>query len=292
MLHHNERLSASTGHLEGLDQALQCRVRRENHSPFAVSGAHPDGPYLCNLGSYMKEALMKIRPVFTMVSFLAVLVSIAGTAMAADPEAVDTGTTAWMLTATALVLLMVPGLAMFYGGLVRTKNVLGTMMHSFVAISIIGVLCAVCGYALTFGGNILGGFVGWNSDYFLLKGIDESIVDGVPEYVLAMFQGKFAIITPALISGALAARVYFKGYSLFIVLSCCGSCLSTALCVIGCGPPTDGSSTSARQASSIWRPRAPGSSAWWQTKPSAFALTRKASFRAWINPCTVKAVTA
>ncbi|RJQ65816.1 MAG: ammonium transporter [Desulfobacteraceae bacterium] len=123
-----------------------------------------------------------------------------------------------MLTSTALVLLMVPGLAMFYGGLVRTKNVLGTMMHSFVAISIIGVLWAVCGYALTFGENILGGWVGWNSDYFLLRGIDESIVNGVPEYVLAMFQGKFAIITPALISGALAERVYFKGYTLFIVL--------------------------------------------------------------------------
>ena len=161
---------------------------------------------------------MKLRPVLTVVSSLTILLSIAGTAMAADPEAVDTGTTAWMLTSTALVLLMVPGLAMFYGGLVRTKNVLGTMMHSFVAISIIGVLWTVCGYALTFGGNILGGFVGWNSDYFLLKGIDESIVDGVPEYVLAMFQGKFAIITPALISGALAERVYFKGYSLFIVL--------------------------------------------------------------------------
>ena len=161
---------------------------------------------------------MNLRPVVTVISFLTLLVSIAGTAMAADPEVVDTGTTAWMLTSTALVLLMVPGLAMFYGGLVRTKNVLGTMMHSFVAISIIGVLWTVCGYALTFGGNILGGFVGWNSDYFLLKGIDESIVDGVPEYVLAMFQGKFAIITPALISGALAERVYFKGYSLFIVL--------------------------------------------------------------------------
>jgi Amt family ammonium transporter len=161
---------------------------------------------------------MKFRPLLTVVSSLPLLLSMAAKAMAADTEVVDTGTTAWMLTSTALVLLMVPGLAMFYGGLVRTKNVLGTMMHSFVAISIIGVLWTVCGYALTFGGNILGGFVGWNSDYFFLKGIDESIVDGVPEYVLAMFQGKFAIITPALISGALAERVYFKGYSLFIVL--------------------------------------------------------------------------
>lgn len=136
----------------------------------------------------------------------------------AETDPVDTGTTSWMLTSTALVLLMVPGLAMFYGGLVRTKNVLGTMMHSFVAMAIIGVLWAVCGYALSFGPNILGGFVGWNSDYFFLKGIDDVIVDGVPEYVLAMFQGKFAIITPALISGALAERVYFRGYCLFIVL--------------------------------------------------------------------------
>ncbi|NOS36154.1 MAG: ammonium transporter [Deltaproteobacteria bacterium] len=137
---------------------------------------------------------------------------------AAGNGEIDTGTTAWMLTSTALVLLMVPGLAMFYGGLVRTKNVLGTMMHTFVALAIIGVLWVVCGYSLTFGDSILGGFVGWNSDYFFLRGIDDSIVDGVPEYVLAMFQGKFAIITPALISGALAERVYFRGYSIFIAL--------------------------------------------------------------------------
>jgi ammonium transporter, Amt family len=135
-----------------------------------------------------------------------------------DTGEIDTGTTSWMLTSTALVLLMVPGLAMFYGGLVRTKNVLGTMMHSFVAMAVIGVLWAVCGYALTFGDSILGGFVGWNGDYLFLKGIDNSIVNGVPEYVLAMFQGKFAIITPALISGALAERVYFRGYIAFITL--------------------------------------------------------------------------
>ena len=137
---------------------------------------------------------------------------------AADKAAVDSGTTAWMLTSTALVLLMVPGLAMFYGGLVRTKNVLGTMMHSFVAMAVIGVLWAVCGYSLAFGKNILGGFVGWDNDYFFLNGIDDRITNGVPEYVLAMFQGKFAIITPALISGALAERVYFRGYIMFIAL--------------------------------------------------------------------------
>ena len=136
----------------------------------------------------------------------------------AQPVPTDSGTTAWMLTSTALVLLMVPGLAMFYGGLVRTKNVLGTMMHSFVAMALIGVLWAVCGYSLAFGKNILGGFVGWNNDYFFLNGIDDVIIRGVPEYVLAMFQGKFAIITPALISGALAERVYFRSYCVFIAL--------------------------------------------------------------------------
>jgi Amt family ammonium transporter len=161
---------------------------------------------------------MRSKAVSTGVFSLIVWMSGARLALAADPPLVDTGTTAWMLTSTALVLLMVPGLAMFYGGLVRTKNVIGTMMHSFVAISIIGVLWTVCGYSLAFGKSILGGWVGWNGDYFLLRGIDESIVNGVPEYVLAMFQGKFAIITPALISGALAERVYFKGYTLFIVL--------------------------------------------------------------------------
>jgi ammonium transporter, Amt family len=139
-------------------------------------------------------------------------------AAAADPGMVDTGTTSWMLISTALVLLMVPGLAMFYGGLVRTKNVLSTMMHSFVSMAVIGVLWVVCGYSLTFGPSILGGFVGWNPDYFFLQGIDDAVVDGVPEYVLAMFQGKFAIIAPALISGALAERVFFRGYIIFIVL--------------------------------------------------------------------------
>ncbi len=131
----------------------------------------------------------------------------------------DTGITAWMLTSTALVLLMIPGLAMFYGGLVRTKNVVGTMMHSFGAMAVIGVLWVVCGYAFCFGPNILGGWVGWNPDLLFLKGLDDSVMEsGVPELVFAMFQGKFAIITPALIAGAFAERVRFRGYCLFIFL--------------------------------------------------------------------------
>jgi ammonium transporter, Amt family len=161
--------------------------------------------------------MMKKRILFTAV-ISGIVEVIPLLALAAEAEPVDSGTTAWMLTSTALVLLMVPGLAMFYGGLVRTKNVLSTMMHSFVAMAVIGVLWVTCGYSIAFGTNILSGFAGWNSDYFFLKGIDDTIVKGVPEYVLAMFQGKFAIIAPALISGALAERVYFRGYIAFIAL--------------------------------------------------------------------------
>ncbi len=136
-----------------------------------------------------------------------------------DGVELDSGATAWMLTSTALVLLMIPGLAMFYGGLVRTKNVLGTMMHSYTAMGIMSVLWVICGYSMCFGNNILGGWFGWNPDYVLLSGIDTTIMSGgVPEYVFSMFQGKFAIITPALIAGAFAERIKFTGYCIFIAL--------------------------------------------------------------------------
>jgi Amt family ammonium transporter len=132
---------------------------------------------------------------------------------------IDSGATSWMLTSTALVLLMIPGLAMFYGGLVRSKNVLGTIMHSYVAMGIISVIWMIVGYSMCFGGNVLGGWFGWSNDYFFLKGIDNKIMDaGIPEYVFSMFQGKFAIITPALIAGAFAERVSFKAYCFFIAL--------------------------------------------------------------------------
>lgn len=138
---------------------------------------------------------------------------------AGDAAEIDTGATAWMITSTALVLLMIPGLAMFYGGLVRTKNVLGTMMHSFTAMGIMTLLWVIVGYSMAFGENVLGGWFGWNWDYFLLQGIDESIMgEGIPEYVFVMFQGKFAIITPALIAGAFAERVNFKAYCIFIAI--------------------------------------------------------------------------
>ncbi len=138
---------------------------------------------------------------------------------ASNNVTLDTGATAWMLTSTALVLLMVPGLAMFYSGLVRTKNVIGTIMHSFVAMGVMTLLWVSFGYAMSFGHNVLGGWFGWNWDYLFLKGLDDSILkEGVPEYVFAMFQGKFAIIAPALIAGAFAERISFKAYIIFISL--------------------------------------------------------------------------
>ncbi|QDU33418.1 Ammonia channel precursor [Poriferisphaera corsica] len=154
------------------------------------------------------------------------VISDAGEVNQAGKLVIDTGTTAWMLVSTALVLLMVPGLALFYGGLVRTKNVLGTMMHSFVAMGIIGLSWAVVGYAMCFGETTLGGLIGWNSDYLMLSGLDSgprALYDiggglAIPSLVFAMFQGKFAIITPALIAGAFAERVRFRGYCLFILL--------------------------------------------------------------------------
>ncbi|MBN1688011.1 MAG: ammonium transporter [Candidatus Omnitrophica bacterium] len=147
------------------------------------------------------------------------MILLPGSLWAAEGPAVDSGITAWMLTSTALVLLMVPGLALFYGGLVRTKNVLGTMMHSFGAMAVIGVLWVVCGYAFSFGPNALGGWIGWNPSLLFLNGIDNKIMNaGIPEYVFAMFQGKFAIITPALIAGAFAERVRFRAYCIFIAL--------------------------------------------------------------------------
>ena len=175
------------------------------------------------LGAQPATRSLAIVPVVALLAILGIAVVIGiGTTTAAplSPQPpVDAGATAWMLTSTALVLLMVPGLAMFYGGLVRTKNVLGTMMHSFAAMAVVGVIWVVVGYALAFGPNVLGGWFGWDPNLAYLRGIDGTVAsNGVPDLVFAMFQGKFAIITPALIAGAFAERVRFRGYIVFIAL--------------------------------------------------------------------------
>ena len=119
-----------------------------------------------------------------------------------------------------MVLLMVPGLALFYGGMVRRKNVLTTMMMSFVAMAVIGVQWVLIGYALAFGKTV-GGVFGLDWDLVALSGIAPGKLYGdkhIPELVFVMFQGKFAIITPALISGAVAERMKFKTYLAFCLL--------------------------------------------------------------------------
>jgi Amt family ammonium transporter len=131
-------------------------------------------------------------------------------------EVLSAGDTAWMLVSSALVLVMLPGLALFYGGMVRAKNVLSTTMHTFAAMAIIGVQWVVLGYTLAFGGA--GAFIG-SLDHLFLAGITpETLTGTIPTYVFVMFQGMFAIITPALISGAVAERMKFSTYCVFILL--------------------------------------------------------------------------
>ena len=131
---------------------------------------------------------------------------------------IDAGNTAWMLAASALVLFMTPGLAFFYGGLTRSKNVVGTIMHSFITIGVVGVLWVVVGYSLAFGPDQGLGLIG-NLEHFGLSGVGvDSGAGGVPDLLFMAFQMMFAIITPALITGAFAERARFGPFLLFIAL--------------------------------------------------------------------------
>src|SRR6186997_3091903 len=123
--------------------------------------------------------------------------------------------TAWMLMSTALVLLMTPALAFFYGGLVRSKNALNTMMMSFISLGFVGVLWAVVGYSLAFsaGGNYLG-----DLSRLFLRGVGLEAQGTIPHYLFMAYQGTFCIITAALISGAIVERMRFSAYLTFIVL--------------------------------------------------------------------------
>ena len=136
----------------------------------------------------------------------------------AQEDAVDSGDTAWMLVSSLLVLLMtLPGLALFYGGLVRVKNILSVLMQCMAAAGLIGVLWVVAGYSLAFGGeeNM---WVGDFSMLMLSSVSPESTTGTIPTYVFVMFQGMFAIITPALMLGAFAERIKFSAYLAFITI--------------------------------------------------------------------------
>ncbi len=141
-----------------------------------------------------------------------------GNTTPAEAVSYDTGDTAWMIVATALVLLMTPGLGFFYGGMVGKKNVISTMLQSFMAMLIVTILWVVIGFSLSFGTSI-GGIIGDPTDYLMFEGVNISTAWGtIPFMLFALFQAKFAIITPALITGAFAERIRFWAYILFMVL--------------------------------------------------------------------------
>jgi len=183
----------------------------------------------------MKKISISITALLALFTTGAFAQSTAAVAVAAPK--IDSGDTAWMIVATALVLLMtIPGLALFYGGLVRRKNVLNVLMQCFIITAVISIEWVVCGYSLAFGSSTgflapyIGGF-----DWAFLKGIgigdlspyfishsqtlaDGSTVGTIPHIIFIMFQCMFAVITPALIIGAFAERINFKGFLVFTVL--------------------------------------------------------------------------
>jgi len=142
-----------------------------------------------------------------------------GAASGTQAGKVDSGDTAWILVSAALVMLMTPGLALFYGGMVRRKNVLGTIMHSFIAIAIISIQWILIGYSLSFGPDVKG--VIGSLDWFGLSGVGlepGEYAPTVPHLAFMIYQAMFAVITPALISGAFAERMKFSAYLIFTLL--------------------------------------------------------------------------
>ncbi|MBT1685154.1 ammonium transporter [Dawidia soli] len=136
-------------------------------------------------------------------------------------EGLNGGDIAWMLAASALVLLMTPGLAFFYGGMIDMKNIIYTMFQSFIAMGVVGVLWIVVGFSLAFGDSI-GGIIGDPRSFFMFQNVLDgkpwALAPTIPLVLFAFFQLKFAIITPALITGTFAERVRFKSYIIFLVL--------------------------------------------------------------------------
>jgi len=136
-------------------------------------------------------------------------------------SSIDSGDTAWMIVASAFVLLMTPGLSFFYGGMISKQHVISTMLQSFVALGVISVIWVLIGFSLCFGESI-GGIFGNPMTYFNFSGVgsepNPEFSDSIPFLLFALFQLKFAIITPALITGSMAGRIRFRSYILFMVL--------------------------------------------------------------------------
>ncbi|SEM52206.1 ammonium transporter [bacterium A37T11] len=168
---------------------------------------------------------MEAKKSFIPIIFLLCIVVLAlfnpGLPLSGQETEISGADVAWMLTSTALVLIMTPGLAFFYGGMVSKKNVISTMLQSFICMAVVAVLWVVFGFSLVFGDSI-GGIIGNPGTYFMFK----NVIGGhtwpgaptIPLSLFAMYQLKFAIITPALITGAFAERIRFTSYVLFICL--------------------------------------------------------------------------
>ena len=173
----------------------------------------------------MKHVRTPSRSAFSLILIYLIVCGVfslnAADSPATPPPAVNSGDNAWLLTSSALVLMMTaPGLILFYGGLVRRKNVLATMMHSLILMGVVSLVWMVYGYSLAFGeGNA---FFGKPTQYLFLKGVgatpNTDYAATIPHQTFMLFQMMFAIITPALISGAMAERVKFSAYILFMIL--------------------------------------------------------------------------
>src|SRR5262252_5884905 len=163
-----------------------------------------------------KQQWIRPQRIANLLLFAVAVLSSRAAHAQASAAALNSGDTAWMLMASALVLLMTPGLALFYGGMVRRKNVLSTMMYSFFTMGLVTVQWIVLGYSLAFG-KTQGGFIG-GLDYVFLRGMAPQLKGSLPHLAYMAFQLKFAIITPALISGAFVERMKFKAYVAFTLL--------------------------------------------------------------------------
>ena len=165
--------------------------------------------------------LKKFGPIIVLLAVCVLALLNQGIPTTIVTEGLNSGDIAWMLAAAAFVLIMTPGLAFFYGGMVNPKNVISTMMQSFVAMGIISILWVVVGFSLAFGDSI-GGFIGDPRTFFMFNGVLEhapwSLAGTIPLVLFAFFQLKFAVITPALFTGSFSERIRFTSYIIFMIL--------------------------------------------------------------------------
>ena len=183
--------------------------------------------------------MKKFKKKWLIFMLLTTVLCISGAMMPDSPElwmpdaAVDTADVVWMITATIFVLMMTPGLSFFYGGMVGKKNVISTILQSFMAMGLISVVWVVVGFSLSFGDDI-GGVIGNPFTFLMFRGVGAQthplLAPTIPLALYALFQMKFAIITPSLITGSFAERVKFSAYLVFMVLFCLFFYCSLAHC--------------------------------------------------------------